>query len=226
MGLKPNTKDIVVPAVSAQRYQLLGIVADQPLIALNDGSSQVQIVVSGSTEALVSTINGPIEAGDKITASPISGVGMKATDSGQIVGTAQTGLSGNATTQTVTDKSGKKHTVKVGTVTLQVSVGYYAGQIDQGKLASVLPPGLLSAANNIAGQEVSALRVLIGLLALIIGFIIVANMLQASIRGSMTAMGRNPLAKQAIRRDLIDICLTALGILVLTIIIVYLVIKL
>lgn len=227
MGLQPGSQNVVVPAVSAHRYQLLGIVADQPLIALSSSSSQVQIVISGLTEALVSDINGAVHAGDRVTASPISGVGMKATDSGQVVGTAQANLAdSNPTQQTVTDKNGHKHTVMVGIVPLQVSVGYYAGPSDQSKLASLTPPGLISFASSITGQQVSALRVIVGSLILIIGFIIVANMLQASIRGSVTAMGRNPLAKSAIHRELLDICLTALGVLLLTIIVVYLVIKL
>lgn len=226
MGLKPGSNDTVVPAVSTQHYQLLGVVASQPLVALSNGSNQVQIVVSGPTEALVSTINGAIKAGDKITASPIKGVGMKATDSGQVVGTAQTDLTASsATKQTVTDKTGQRKTIEVGTIPLQVSVGYYAGEQDQSKLAAILPPFLLSAAGAIAGQEISALRVLISLVALLIGFAIAANMLQAGIRAGVTALGRNPLAKKSIRRELTDVCLTALGVLVLTLIVVYLILK-
>lgn len=225
MGLSGNDHS-AVPATSGHNYQLLGLVADAPLIALSDGSNQVQIVVSGISNALVSTINGDIKAGDKITASPIGGVGMKATDAGQVVGTAQADMSkSNLTSETVTDKYGKSQTIEVGHVPLQVSVSYFAGVSDQGSLASILPPFILHTANGIAGQTVSPLRVLISLLVLIFGFVIVGNMLQSAIRSNIIAMGRNPLAKQALHRELLDVCFTALGVLVVTALVVYIIIK-
>jgi hypothetical protein len=225
MGLTTNTHD-AEPASSGHAYQLLGLVADQPLIALSDGTHQVQIVISGTSEAIVSNINGNIEPGDKITSSPIDGVGMKATDAGQIVGTAEGSLSDTqSVSRTITDKYGKKQTIKIGAIPLQVSVSYYAGSSSQGTLASILPPFLLSTANGLAGQEVSPVRVLIALLTLVFGFVVVGIMLQSAIRSGIIAIGRNPLAKKALRRELIDISLTALGILLLTIIVVYVIIK-
>lgn len=227
MGLQSGSQQLVEPAVSTKAYRLLGVVADQPLVALSDGEQQVQITVSGPARILVSTINGAIKEGDKITASPISGIGMRATDAGQIVGTAQSDLDVNkATRQTITDKFGKEQTVEVGTVPLEISVGYYSGIQDQGKLASVLPPFLLSFANNVAGQQVSPLRVFIGIFVLIIGFAIVANMLQSGIRANIISVGRNPLAKRALHRELLDVSMTALGVLILTLIITYVLVKL
>jgi hypothetical protein len=68
-------------------------------------------------------------------------------------------------------------------------------------------------------------RVLISLFALAFGFVIAANMLQAGIRTGMTAVGRNPLAKKAILRELVDIVLTAIGVLILTSLVMYIVLK-
>lgn len=224
MGLS-NDKNSAEPATAGQAYELLGLVADKPLLALNDGTHQVQIVVSGTSEALVSDLNGSIKAGDRVTASPIKGVGMKATDAGQIVGTAQGSLEDSKTTsETVTDKQGKTKTIEVGTVPVQVSVSYYSGQ-SQNSLENVLPPFILHTANGVAGQQVSPIRVLIGLVAMLFGFVVVANMLQAAIRSGIIAIGRNPLAKTALQRELIDVCFTALGVLLLTTAVVYVVLK-
>ena len=66
---------------------------------------------------------------------------------------------------------------------------------------------------------------LIALLVLVFGFVIVANMLQAAIRSGIIAVGRNPLAKTALRRELVDVCLTALGVLAIAAIVVYIVLK-
>lgn len=225
MGLTPGTNS-AVPASSAQSYQLLGLVADKPLIALSDGSNQVQVVISGPANALVSNINGDIKAGDRIASSPIVGVGMKAIDAGQVVGIAQMDFSKIATTdQTITDKSGTKHVIKVGAMPLQVSVSYFAGSSSQGALGSLLPPFVLASANSIAGQQVSPLRVLIGLLALVFGFVVAGIMLQAAVRSGMISVGRNPLAKKAVRKQLLDVCVTALVVLAVTAGIVYAVLK-
>lgn len=226
MGLSPSTNS-AEPATSGEKYQLLGLVADKPLIALSDGNNQVQIVISGPANALVSNINGDIKAGDKIASSPIVGVGMKATDAGQVVGTAQIDFSKiSSVKQTITDKSGKKNSVLVGTMPLQVGVSYFSGTgVDQGILGSVLPPFVLEAANAIAGQPVSPIRVLMGLLALIIGFVIAGIMLQSAVRSGMISVGRNPLAKKAVRRQLFDVSLTALGVMIVASIVVYVVLK-
>jgi len=224
MGLS-NDKNSAEPATAGQAYELLGLVADKPLLALNDGNHQVQIVVSGTSTALVSDLNGDIKAGDRITASPIKGVGMKATEAGQIVGTAQGNLAESQTaSETVTDKQGKSKTIKVGTIPVQVSVSYYSGE-SQNSLQNVLPPFVIHAANGVAGQQVSPVRVLIGLLAMLFGFVVVANMLQAAIRSGIIAIGRNPLAKTALQRELVDVCFTALGVLLLTTAVVYVVLK-
>jgi len=56
-------------------------------------------------------------AGDQITASPINGVGMKATDSAKVVGIAQDNLAGSQDSkQSYTDKKGHKHSVLLGQV--------------------------------------------------------------------------------------------------------------
>lgn len=226
MGLSPAT-NTAEPATSGQSYQLLGLVADKPLIALSDGDNQVQVVISGPAYALVSDLNGEIKAGDKIASSPIVGVGMKATDPGQVVGSAQTDFSKIKTvSETVSDKTGQQHTVHVGSMQLQVNVSYFAGQsASQSALGSIMPPFFLQAANALAGESVSPVRVLIGLLALIFGFAIAGIMLYSAVRSGMISIGRNPLAKKAVRRQLLDVSLTAVGVLIVAAVVVYLVLK-
>lgn len=222
-----GSQSVAVPAVSSHKYQTLGVVADKPLIALSNGSQEVQVTLSGSADALVSDINGKIKAGDKITASPITGVGMKATEAGLVVGTAQADLSSdNSTPESVTDKNGHKHTVRVGTISIQTNGSYYGGPQNTDRLTSLLPPFVFSVANSVTGRDVSALRVFISLVVLIIGFAIVGSMLHSGVRSSIISTGRNPLARKTIHRELLDVCSTALGILALSVVITFLIIKL
>jgi hypothetical protein len=222
VSLKPNNTDVVAKATSLTPQQLLGITASDPLVALGGGNNQVQVVVSGLTPALVSNLNGSINIGDKITASPIEGVGMKAIDSTEIVGTAESVLGNTATTtESVIDKNGKATKVEVGLIAIQVNVSYYAAP--QGKLDNIVPTFLVNVGSAVAGKSVSPLRILIGFSGLVIGFIIVGIMIQAGVRAGMISLGRNPLASKVLRRSLIDVLATSVGLLAITVIVFYLV---
>lgn len=203
--------------------QLAGVVSDRPLIALSSGSSETQVVTQGVTSVLVSTVNGDIKAGDKITASPINGVGMKAESSTQVIGTAQEDLSGKQT-QEVTIASGDNTTrqVRVGSVLAQINVTYFAAA---DTAQSFLPPFLQQMANSIAGREVSVLRVVIGMLILLAGFIGAGVLLYSSVQSSIISIGRNPLSEGVVHKSLLQVGLIATAVLVVTVMASYLVLK-
>jgi hypothetical protein len=200
--------------------QLLGVAGTKSLIELSNGQSAVQIVTSGLTQALVSNINGTVKTGDKITASPIAGVGMKATSSILIIGTAQADLSSvKSETRSVTDKSGKRTDVKIGAIPLQVDKVFYEAPSDQN---SFLPPALQGFANGIAGRQVSAVRVLVASVLVVFLFGTVSILVYSSIRSSIISIGRNPLSENAVRKSLLEVGLTVVGILAFTVIVIYL----
>lgn len=214
----------VEPANSTTNIaHLVGIAADDPLVQLSEGGEKsAQVVMGGSTEALVSDINGAIKAGDKITASPVSGIGMKASEAVEIVGTAQADLSSVKTvSQTVTDEAGKGRAVKVGLVPVAVNVTYYSAKSSRGALASFVPDFMQAIADGIAGKPVSPLRVLLSFVALVMGFAIAVIMLKTSIRSGAISLGRNPMAQKVLRRALQDVIIASIGVLIITAAIVY-----
>lgn len=222
VSLKPGNANVVEKATSDASPQLLGVTASNPLVALGSGSSQVQVVISGLTPTVVSDINGPVHIGDKITASPIEGVGMKALDPTEVIGTAESNLGDTTTTtESIADKSGKTTKVEVGLIAVQVNVSYYAAP--QGKLNDVVPTFLVNIGSAVAGKNVSPLRILVGFSGLFIGFIIAGVMIQAGIRSGIISLGRNPLASKVLRRSLVDVLATSLGLLAITVIVFYLV---
>lgn len=201
---------------------LVGVTAHKPLVALGGTGQQVQVVLSGQTPAIVSDINGPVRIGDKITVSPIDGVGMKAKTSTEIVGTAEGNLADSSlTTKTLTDKTGKKTSVHLGLIEVQVNVSYYA--VEPSKLNNIVPTFLVNVGSSVAGKDVSPLRVLIGFTSLVVGFVIAGILLQAGVRSGIISLGRNPMAQGVLRRSLIDVLLTSVGILVLAVMAFYLV---
>lgn len=195
-------------AASDTTDQIAGIVAKSPLLAITGGGQEVQVVISGSTEVLVSDINGDIKAGDKITASPIAGVGMLATSDGRVVGTAKADFdTARAQTKTIADTSGGQHQVHVGAMPLQVGLAYY-----QNQSSSFLPPFLQSLANSIAGRQVSIVRILICLVLLLAALISLSVLVYSSVRSAMVSLGRNPLASGNIRKSLYQVGLVTLAV--------------
>jgi len=177
--------------------RLVGVVDNDPLVSLSGGSTQeAEVVLSGTAKVLVSDINGAIKSGDRVTVSPIAGVGMKAAASGQVIGTAQDNFKMIAN-KTITDRSGKSHDTQLGYVQVQIGITTY-----QAPGSDYLPPFIQNTANGIAGQPVSLLRVLICSILILLGFVTAVTLVYTSIRSSITSLGRNPLAAPAIRRGL------------------------
>jgi hypothetical protein len=217
-----NSASVEPATNTGQAITLVGVAVNQTLLELSSTSQHgVQVAVSGTAETLVCDINGSVKAGDKITASPLTGVGMKAIDSGQIIGTAQQSLSSVSTVKhTVADHTGKTTSVLVGLIPVTVNVEYFSASAG-GSLSAFVPPFLQNLANAISGKQVSPLRVLLSVLIVLFGFITVIVILNAGIRSGLISLGRNPLAERALRKGLVDVALTALGALLVIALIVY-----
>ena len=221
VSLKDSSPNTVELSTVDNAQQLIGIAGGQSLIELSGGSGTLQVVTSGTTTALVSDINGTLKTGDRVTASPIAGVGMKATTSGIVVGTAQNNLSNATTTsRTVTNKKGKEVTVHIGAVPIQVDKVFYQAPTDNN---SFLPPVLSDFAASIAGHQVSPIRVLAAALLIMLLFVAVTILLYSAVRSSIISIGRNPLSEQAVRKSLLEVGVTIVGVLVFTVIVVYLI---
>ena len=223
MSQKTDAPNAVELATQDNAQRLIGVVGDKPLISLTQSQNQsVQVVTNGVTTALVSDINGDVKVGDNITASAIAGVGMKAPANSVVIGTAQANLSDITTnTRTVTDTSGAKmHTVKVGSLPVQINITFYVGAAGQ---QSYMPAFIQDFSNDVAGKEVSPLRVLIATIILMLSFVSIAILLYASVRSSIISIGRNPLSEVSVRKSLFQIGAIIIGVLILTFAAIYLI---
>lgn len=223
VSLRKNSSDQVDAASTANADSLLGVVIDSSssLLSLSNGQAQqVQVATSGVVQVLVSDINGPVSQGDAITASPIAGVGMKATSNAKIVGIAQGDLSGG-TPETYKDKSGASHSVHVGQVPVIINVAYYFKQPDK----TLIPSAIQNIANALAGKTVNALPILISAAIFIVTVVIVASIVYSMIRSSIISTGRNPMSQSAIYRDLTQMSALVIGILGVAVISIYMVLS-
>ncbi|HSX07951.1 MAG TPA: hypothetical protein VLG11_03570 [Candidatus Saccharimonadales bacterium] len=207
VSVKSNNPYAVDLATTDSLGRLAGVVDKNPLVAISSAGKNVEVVLSGTTNVLVSDINGTVHTGDKITASPIAGIGMLATADSQVIGTAQGNLQ-STTSTTVTDRKGIKHTVHIGQIPLQVGIAYY-----QAPGSNFLPPFIQSIANSVAGRQVSLIRVLFCIVILLLAFVSIGILIYTSVRTAITSLGRNPLAAKAIRKGLYQVIVVAIVVL-------------
>lgn len=237
MMVRQNASDSskVDPITQATANKLLGVVVAPndvtESISQNNASKQFYVATNGSYHVLVSTQNGTIHAGDYIVASSISGVGMEQDDSQPtVVGiatTSFTGKDGNAVgTATVKNSNGKSITIELGYVTVTIKVATNPQLQTTTNIVTGLPSFLRRTGQSIANKPVSDARVYLGLLILAISAIIAGSMLYAGVRNGMVAIGRNPLAKKSIVRNLLQVIFTSLIVFVIGLFAVYLLLKL
>ena len=215
VSLKKNSADEVVPSISSNAESLLGIVisADSSLLALtNAKGKQVQVATSGTVPVIVSDVNGTIRQNDHITASPISGVGMKATTNVRIIGIAQGDMvDDKGGKQEYTAKDGSKHTVQLGQVPVLVNVSYFFKEPDK----TIVPAAVQNIANSLAGRAVSTVPILVSAAIFVVMIIVVLAIIYSMIKSSIISVGRNPMSQSAIYRDLVQ--LSALVLVILTV---------
>lgn len=211
VSIKSGSNNSVNASNLSNSDNLLGVVVDNnnSSVALQAGSSQVQVATSGVNQVLVSNINGNISIGDEIAASPINGVGMLATQNAEVIGSAQASFpNATATKETVTNSSGNKQSVSIGSIPVLVSVGYFTKQPTK----TIIPTALQNLANALAGKQVKTLPILISCGIFIVTLISVVAIIYSIIHGSIISVGRNPMAQAAVYRNVLQLSALVVGI--------------
>lgn len=232
---------LVAPDVSAQTTvtaltkdnlpHMLGVVVapnDAPLVLSSSatGSQQVLVANSGRYNILISNQNGAIKVGDYLTISNVAGIAMKADASEpEIVGQALSSFNGSSgVIGSVPLKSGKRQiTVGIGSVQAIVHLISNPAYV---RSTSHLPAWLGSAAKTVTNKPISAARIYLAAFMILLAAFITASLFFSGVRGSIVAVGRNPLAKKTIGRSLLIVLMVGIGILVLGAVLAYLILKL
>jgi hypothetical protein len=213
--LKPKDQTTVMPLASKDIRNMLGVVvpvnaADIVLTPKSAPAQQVLVAASGRYSLLVSNQDGSIKAGDYLAISALAGIGMKASaDQSEVVGRAAGAFSGNSDvigTVPLKNSQGRATTVAIGHIPVDVRLA----SNPQFKNASDLPGFLTRAANSVASKPVAPPRIYLSAIVLLATLFITGNMFYSSIRSSIVAIGRNPLAKKAIGRGLVQTVIAAL----------------
>jgi hypothetical protein len=209
VSLDPAHAGAIELANSTNGQRLLGVVVNSSdsLLAVDVTAGKAQVAISGTADALVSTLNGDIKVGDQVGVSAFNGVGIKAVPNSHVIGLAQTvfgSTSKGAVQEQVKDKNGQSQQITVGFIPVTVAIS-----------SNVTPPKgvklniLQQIVKSLTGRTISTARIIIALIIASLALIILIDVVHASIYGGLTSIGRNPLAKYAVFRVLVYITVSA-----------------
>ncbi len=225
---KSDTTKVEATSINttSQMHGVVVNVNDAP-VALSSEGNKTYVAIVGHYDVLVSNQAGPIGAGDYITISALSGIGMKAgsTDS-FVLGKALSTFDGKSnvlSTSDIKSANGKSVTVNITRIQVDISVGHNPLQKAN---EPNLPSFLKKASQAIAGKEVSARRIYISVIVFVISTIAAAILLYGGIRNGLISIGRNPLSKKAIVRSMMQAILAGIIIFITGLFGVYLLLKL
>ncbi len=194
--------------------QMLGVVISAADAALTLGSSSANqgVYVSnfGQHSVLVTNQNGPIVAGDYITISALSGIGMKADSNeslvlGQATGSFD-GVHNVLSSSNLTDSSGNNITVSIGSIPVNVNIS--SNPVAQNQKNT--PAFISNLTKFVTNKSVSASRIYLGMVCVLAGLTIAITIIYSGIRNGFISIGRNPLAKRAIGINLIRVVVVSL----------------
>jgi hypothetical protein len=198
--------------------QIFGVVIDpsDAPFTLNGDDSKVFVATSGNFQVLVSTIGGTIKSGDFVTASNLSGIAQKADSAeARVLGQAVSGFDGSANVITTNNKD------KIGRIFVQIN----PQNNPLANNAVLVPSFLRKASVAVAGKSVPAIRIYAALGVFIFSAVVAVLVLWSGVRGSLIALGRNPLSRKAIFSGMYKVVFTGIGIFILGLAGVYLLLR-
>lgn len=181
------------------------------LLAVSPIASQVYVISGGPVKVYASDLNGPIHKGDLLAVSPLRGILMKSTDKTlPSFGVALEDFDNNTAQNIhVRDKSGNDTMVKVALENINIAINPPLTSKNQDS-----SNWLSNLGSSLTGQQISGIRVLASLAIFFTLMVIEGEIIYSTVSSSITAMGRNPLARSAIAKQSLRSALTAAVILI------------
>ena len=187
--------------VSPEAYDknLFGVVVLNPALQITyedieaTSSNVFPVQTTGLVQVLVSSTNGSIQKGDRITSSDVPGIGMKAEQSGFSLGIAEA------------DFIGLSENSEIGTipVTLQVQFAFAEDTPESSKIAARLRDLVNLSSLSVLENPITALQYVTAALVVLASIVFSFFTFTRVASTAVVSLGRNPLAKQSILMGLI-----------------------
>lgn len=193
---------------------IIGITAalGSDLATVVSSQDQVYVQSTGEANAYVVDVNGEVESGDPLTLSPLKGILMRAdeTTTQPIIGVAlQPFGEGSVETREIEKESGKED-AKIALIRVSLDHRAFVGNDIRLQNSSLDKIG-----RALTGKNVAEIRVLAALIIFIIVLVAEGGVIYGAVTSSITALGRNPLAKKVIVREVGKVVLLAIFVLIL-----------
>ncbi len=190
---------------------------DGELVTVVSGSEQIYVQATGEVDVFVSDINGEVNEGDLLALSPLRGILMKADHTTTaIVGIALEGFAGKPTETKSIQEDGGQREAKVAT--LRINLDYKAPSNQQiGQTDSSLD----RLGYALTGRNVGEIRVLAAVIIFLIVLVAEGGIIYGAVSSAITALGRNPMARKIILKEMIRVIFIALVVLGLGVLAIY-----
>jgi hypothetical protein len=224
--LNPEDKVKVEPLTQEKETDMFGVVVSsgESPVSLSDPTiQQVFVATQGRYAVLVSNQNGVIRIGDSIVVSSINGVGMKSDALHRVlVGRALENFDGKSDAES-TAKISDGRTLSIGRIRVDINVK--RNPTFSGDTIAGVPHALSRLAYAVTDKPVTAFRIYAGRAVMFLCMLVAGAVLYSGIHGGMSSVGRNPLAKNAIMRNMVGTTLMALIVVSVGLFAVYLLLK-
>ncbi len=180
-------------------------------VTLASGDSKVLVESEGNVDAYISSIGGKVTKGDLLVLSPFKVILMKAANgtAATVVGIAaedsDPANSDNPTHYTYLENDESK-TTDIAKIKINLN--------KQGDSTSASSPSPLSKiGESVTGKQVSDIRVLAALVIFVLVMIAEGGIIYGAVTSAVTALGRNPMARKIIRREMTRVIIVAIVVL-------------
>lgn len=189
---------------------MAGVIVSNPAVSINTvGSDKTYPIVSnGQALVTVNASNGEIQVGDPITSSDTPGIGIKATNPGYVIGTAQQGFSSSDPTE-------------VGSILVTLNTKY--AYPDRNTRPSIWDIFNITAQASYQQPSVF-IKYAIAAVVIIISFAVGFLSFGRIASNGIAALGRNPLASRTIQVGIVFNVLITLAIIFAGLALAYLII--
>lgn len=215
VALSTEGSSTIERATQGNAKRVVGVVTtfENSSVTLASGQTRTLVESEGQVEVYVSDLAGPIKQGDLLAMSPLKGVLMKASDNdgSTILGIATEDVDFSTDTQVASvEQNGKSKDAKI--TKTKVNLNNKGSDNGQGQAE---PSTLAKLGKSIVGKDVGEVRVLMAFIIFIIVLIAEGGIIYGAVSSAITALGRNPMARKIIHREIIQVLLVAIGVLLL-----------
>lgn len=221
VSLDPKDGSYVEQTTLANKDSLVGVSVDPSgsLLAVDTNKLKVQVALSGVANVTVSNLNGSIKKGDRVAVSPLAGIGMDAGPGMRVIGVAQASFNSSSDSigsREIHNNNDKEETVKVGFIPVVIDIGSIPQNREGVKLN-----GYQAFVSNLVNHQVSTLQAILAGAVVLVALLGLIALIFGAVRGSIIAVGRNPLAKSVIFQSTAQVMAMAGLLVIMAIIILY-----